>query len=184
VRVFLLVLLFLLGTFQTEACALTAEEAYEKIPHRRTVFNAGAAKMGAAEREFLTVFFETVDVGVVERVETMSRLMYRNYDRDLNGRYAVLKRRLNGLKIPNKLKPIRKLVVDAVEDQRAFLHEWNEDVQGAGKLSVNSVPSHPRVRSASTKLKNAYGKLMKLYPQEGQHNKEAFFDYLCALDFV
>lgn len=62
-------------------------------------------------------------------------------------------------------------------DQQAFLLElerkqtdWNMD--------------HPKVRSASGKLLGAYGNLMRMYPNEDGTNRQAFFDYLCALDFI
>lgn len=42
----------------------------------------------------------------------------------------------------------------------------------------------PLVRSSSGKLKQAYGKLMSRYPGQSQWIQDAFFDHLCALDFV
>ena len=43
---------------------------------------------------------------------------------------------------------------------------------------------HSLVRSSSNQLIQAYDYLMQSYPQESPHNRQAFFDHLCALDFI
>jgi hypothetical protein len=40
------------------------------------------------------------------------------------------------------------------------------------------------VQTASVKLHEAYAELMRLFPEEGRQNRDAFFDHLCALDFL
>ena len=40
------------------------------------------------------------------------------------------------------------------------------------------------MRSASRALQAAYGQLMSLYSNETLTNKDAFYDYHCALDFL
>ena len=40
------------------------------------------------------------------------------------------------------------------------------------------------VHRASALLHQAYAELMQLYPGEATHNRDAFYDYLCALDFL
>ena len=44
--------------------------------------------------------------------------------------------------------------------------------------------NHYKVRSSSANLQGAYSDLMRLYSSENATNKQAFFDYLCALDFI
>ena len=46
------------------------------------------------------------------------------------------------------------------------------------------IDQNPAARKASGELRAAYEELMSKYPQEGQTNKDAFFDYHCALDFM
>jgi hypothetical protein len=58
-------------------------------------------------------------------------------------------------------------VTDAVVAERAYL---------AGDTTG--------VQTASARLHEAYAELMRLYPGEGTHNRDAFFDYLCALDYL
>jgi hypothetical protein len=50
------------------------EAAYRAIPHRRTVFDVEAAKMSLEERAYLHQPFDLVDLGIVERVETLTWL--------------------------------------------------------------------------------------------------------------
>jgi hypothetical protein len=63
-------------------------------------------------------------------------------------------------------------------EQRAALAEWRKTAVPA------DLARHPLVASSSGKLRRAYGELLTLFPQEDAHNKAAFFDYLCAMDFI
>ena len=42
----------------------------------------------------------------------------------------------------------------------------------------------PLVQSSHNKLMKAYQLLNVQFPKEHAHNKAAFFDHLCALDFI
>ena len=74
---------------------------------------------------------------------------------------------LRSLDPPPRLGRVRTLVIEAVVAEQAFL---------AGDQAA--------VTTASARLHEAYGELMRLYPGEGAHNRDAFCDYLCALDFL
>ncbi len=86
--------------------------------------------------------------------------------------------------VPPSLRHVHQLVNEAIEEQRAFLHEWRQSLGAGADHVVPTIAQHPLVQSASQKLQQAYQDLMRLFPQEGPHNKDAFFDYLCALDFL
>ncbi|HEY7651815.1 MAG TPA: hypothetical protein VIG07_03245 [Methylomirabilota bacterium] len=154
------------------------EDAYRAIPHRRTVFDVGTAKMSAEEREYLRRLFDLVDLGIVERVGTLGWLKSNggrepsaeNYDRVLS--------QLNALAVPPRLGSVHRLVSEAMGEQRAALAEWRKTAVPA------DLARHPLVASSSGKLRRAYGELLALFPQEDAHNKAAFFDYLCAMDFI
>ena len=156
---------------QTAIAAMSVDEAYQAIPHQRTVFDKGAATMSPEERDFLDEFFWLADMGIVVRVEAL-----KGYDSpdETAARYEKLEAKFQALVPPGRLKKIYDLVCAAVKDQRAFFAlSPRPDIRG-----------HRLIKSSSGKLHQAYGELMKLYPKEGQNNKQAFFDYLCALDFV
>jgi len=65
-----------------------------------------------------------------------------------------------------------------MREQRSALEQWR-------KIALpTDLARHPLVASSSGKLHRAYAELLALFPQEDAHNKAAFFDYLCALDFI
>lgn len=74
---------------------------------------------------------------------------------------------LRSLDLPPRLGRVHSLVTDAVVAERAYL---------AGDAAA--------IQTASARLHEAYAELMRLYPGEGAHNRDAFYDYLCALDFL
>jgi hypothetical protein len=63
----------------------------------------------------------------------------------------------------------------------AFLEDWRR--QGPA-FPEQTLAVHPRVQSASGALRAAYQTLIARYPEQGASNKDAFFDYHCALDFL
>jgi len=135
------------------AAAMSIEDAYAAIPHRRTVFDRGTATMGRDEAAALEQLFGLVDRAIVAK---MTR----------SGHDAVL-RDLRALDLPARLRRVQSLVIDAVVAERAYL----DGEQAA-------------VHRASALLHQAYAELMQLYPGEATHNRDAFYDYLCALDFL
>ena len=137
------------------AAAMSVDEAYASIPHRRTVFDRRAALMPADEADGLVRLFALVDRAIVARV---TKTGYEPLLAEL---------RALALALPARLQPVQRLVVEAVVAERAYLD---------GEASA--------VHTASARLHEAYGQLMRLYPEEGAQNRDAFFDYLCALDFL
>jgi hypothetical protein len=154
------------------------ERAYRAIPHRRTAFDAGAATMSAAERDYLRRLFELVDLGIVERVETLGWLRSRDGSGPSVESYDQVVSQLDALSAPPRLASVHRLVSEAMVEQRSALAEWRQTAVPA------NLAGHPLVVSSSGKLRRAYGELLTLFPQENAHNKAAFFDYLCAMDFI
>jgi hypothetical protein len=76
----------------------------------------------------------------------------------------------------------RSYVLQGLTNQRQFFVEWNAQGERFGYPQV--VSTHPAVQRASGSLRSAYQELMRQFPAEAQSNKEAFFDYHCALDFL
>ena len=139
--------------FAQSAAAMSVDDAYASIPHRRTVFDRRAALMPADEADGLVRLFALVDRAIVARVTKTG--------------YEPLLADLRALVLPPRLQPVQRLIVEAVVAERAFL-----DGDAAA------------VHAASARLHESYGQLMRLYPEEGAQNRDAFFDYLCALDFL
>jgi hypothetical protein len=170
--------------------AISVEDAYRAIPHRYTPFESRSVKMSPKDAAVLQEFFRLLNLAIVERVQTQAwfqstgkrGVAFLNYQRTTDG--LILQ--LEALTIPESLKTVHRNVIHALKDQRAYFEEWQQAIHKREpfKHALGASPHHPRVLSSSQKLQQAYGQLIHLYPQETQQTKQAFFDHLCALDFI
>jgi hypothetical protein len=92
--------------------------------------------------------------------------------------YEQLIANIGALSAPDRLEPVKRLVGTAIEEQARYFSSLDQ----SKKLSFNA--RDKLVQSSHAKLVNAYNLLMAQYPQESAHNNKAFFDHLCALDFI
>lgn len=152
---------------------LTVEQAYSAIPHQQTRFDVASSPVDNEEKQFLDLFFGLTDLALVERI-TLLKLDSQNQPVEDN--YDDILRRLTELQVPERIVHAHQLVIEAVREQKTYLELWR-----SGKAGFNI--NDPLVESSHGKLTQAYGELMRAYPQENAHNKQAFFDHLCALDF-
>ena len=164
-----LVLVGLMG-IANSAIAVSVEEAYRLIPHQRTIFQSASARMPTAERAYLVAFFSAIDQAIVAKVSARRETTVAEA-------YGPVWRAWEQLNPPTALKATQDKVKAAIMDQQAFLLEITNK-QSSWNMS------HRKIRSSSANLREAYGDLMRIYPSENATNKQAFFDYLCALDFV
>lgn len=162
---------------------LSVEGAYEAIPHRRTVWNDENSAAPAPEKAYLKTIFEVLDQATAVRVAGM-----RNYAEghleysDPDSEYEQLINFTRGMTPPKRLETYHSYILLGLTNQRQFFTEWK--TQGDKFAYLNSPNTHPGVQRASGALRSAYNELMAHYPAEAQPNKEAFFDYHCALDFL
>jgi hypothetical protein len=170
--------------------AISVEDAYRAIPHRYTPFESRSVKMSPKEAAVLQEFFRILNLAIVERVQAQAwfqsngkrGVAFSSYLRSTDG--LILQ--LEALTIPESLKAMHRDVIDALKDQRAYFEEWQQAVRKGESFRYppGASPHHPRVLRSSQKLQQAYGRLIQLYPQEAERTKQAFFDHLCALDFI
>jgi hypothetical protein len=161
---------------------LSVEAAYEAIPHKRTVMDFAGSNMPEQDKRFLEVAFHLIDQAIRVRVSS-----YRKFSRgELNdvviADFDLLIEYLQKTEAPAGLTNYQARLVQALSDQREFFQEWLK--QGQPFQEGSSLATNPKVQSASNALRGAYGILMELYPDETATNKQAFFDYHCALDFL
>jgi len=153
-------------------------QAYRAIPHRRTRYTASRSKLDEADSHFLAELFRWVDYGVVARVGALQGLHSQRAANQRVEELNAIARQVEALAVLPKAGDAVRMIVSALDEQRAALESWQR--QG--------LPTHlqadPRVRRSSRLLRSAYGQLMSSYPEETKHNKQAFFDHLCALDFI
>ena len=168
------ILLFLCGLLfcgDTSLSAITVEEAYRAIPHRYTPFESRSVKMNPRDAVFLQEFFRLLNLAIVERVQTQAwfqsngkkGIAFPSYLRTTDGLIA----QLEVLTLPDSLKAVHRGVIEALKDQRAYFEEWQRAVRRGEpfRYPPGASPHHPRVLSSSQKLREAYGRLMQIYPQ-------------------
>ncbi len=168
---------------------MTVEEAYAAVNHQRTQFKKVYAKMSQEEARYLEHLFFVTDLALRERM-IMMRHFAQKRDEDYIEKYnAEIDNLLESFKLVSAPSPVLEnvedLVTDAIKEQKRFFEQW-AGTKGTKFYSswYHSHAFHPLVQSSHGKLLRAYSLLVKDYKSEGMDNKQAFYDHLCALDFI
>jgi hypothetical protein len=180
---FLLPLAMSLAVAAMPARAMSPEEAYAAIPHARTTFETRSSTLPAAQADSLKRLFALSDQGVILKVEGMRAQRARNageLKRVLAG-YDKLVENLEAQPFTGEVAPARDLIAKALRDHKRYMASRPE---GGMQFARNELVSAPDVKRASASLVQAYNLLMQSFPREAERNKAAFFDYLCALDYL
>lgn len=165
--------------------AMTIKEAYEAIPHRQTSYNPLQSVAPYVEQANLSRLFSLTDEAMRLRVSILYDL---NTDQDvdlnmMNSVYDSILSHIKSLHVTKDADEAIDLIYQAIIEQREFLTEWAK-ADKAKRNVYKRYNNHPAVQRSHQKLLQAYNILMKSYPTETAHNKQAFFDHLCALDFL
>lgn len=162
---------------------LSVEQAYAAIPHHRTVWVESQSVVPAEEKAYLKAMFQVLDQAIAVRVASLQNFANGQFDSvDTDAEFEMLIKYVREMAAPRKLAAYDKDILDGLTGERQFFHEW-KTARGSFPYA-QQIQNHPRVQSASAALKAAYAELMAKYPNENATNKEAFFDYHCALDFL
>ena len=170
--------LFLLLVFiliSNPSFALDIEQAYRLIPYKQTPFILKQSKIPETEADNVARLLSLTELAMVERVEAMK---YGPVKSQYRSQIDIILSQLEHLNPPQAIQPPYQYILAAIQQHRGFfdLHGINDDrVKAERKQLANA--SHRNLIAA-------YNLLMQRYPQETKHNKQAFFDYLCALDFI
>jgi hypothetical protein len=174
-----------IATTPTLNLDLSVDAAYAAIPHRRTAMDFAASNMPDQDKRYLAVAFHLIDQAIRLRVTA-----YQKFSRgEVSDAPSIsdmdrLIDFLQNIEAPANLSSYQEHLLQALSDQRAFFEEWQTQGQQFQYGSPQRIATHPKVQSASTALREAYEILMQTYPSEDNRNKDAFFDYHCALDFL
>ena len=158
---------------------LSVSDAYQAIPHARTPFDAALAQMTDAEREYLNQLFWITDLGVTQRVQTQMWLQSAGRSGAHHDNYPILLAQLDMLDVPDSLRDVHQLITAAITLQQRYLEQWDRAGVGAHFDASDAL-----VRQSHGKLIKAYQVLMGRFDTEQAHNQRAFYDHLCALDFI
>ena len=165
----------------------TISQSYKAIPHGQTTFSSTQSPSSGAEKIYFDHFFTLTDLMMSARVSALTNLYHGRGGITVSRYNAAYNLAMNGfsqLKVPSNASKAQELILTAIKEHRAFLNKWNSAKGGAKDKIKNSYRNDPLVRSSSRKLIQAYGVLMSRYSSETGHNKKAFYDHLCALDFI
>jgi hypothetical protein len=128
--------------------------------------------------------FELSDRGVVLRVEGLQAAQSSgNNLRLVLSQYEALIKELDSLSAPTEIEPARALVAQAVRLHHQYFETMWRDKE-AGQSVELAYRQNQVVKQASQKLISAYSVLIQTFPKEPAVNRQSFYDYLCALDFL
>lgn len=162
---------------------LSVEQAYAAIPHRRTVWTESETTVPADQRAYLTAIFGVVDEAIAVRVAGLQNFSQQRFDTaDVDGQFERLIWFARNMPVPARLNSYHSQILTALAADRQFFVEWK--AQGASFPFAHQLAANGSVQAASAAAHAAYNELMSKYPAESQSNKDAFFDYHCALDFL
>ena len=162
--------------------AMSVEEAYAAIPHRRTVWTKDDTTVPTGEREYLAAIFQALDQAVVVQVvgvRSYSRKDFEGFDAEAN--LDRLIEYVQDAHVPPGLSDYNSQIVAALSGERQFFRDWKDDPDRFDY--AQQLQSHQALTRSDAALHVAYQDLLSRYPRESQSNRDAFYDYLCAADF-
>lgn len=186
-RILLMICTFFIFAGNAAAQDITINEAYRLIPHKQTPFDQKQSRLSAAEKRYLDHFFFVSDMAMRAKVMTLRTFYLQNRSMSVeryNKEIDELLKSFDLIGTPHKLQKVENIFKSAVRDQQGFFNDWKNASSRESERLRQNYTQHRRVQSAHKKLLQAYYELMRLYPNETKHNKDAFFDHLCALDFI
>jgi hypothetical protein len=135
------------------------------------------------EKAYLKAMFQVLDEGVAVRVAGLQDFSSQKFDSaNIDAEFDRLITYVRAMPVPIALGSYHNNILEGLSGQRQFFAEWKS--QRDQFEFARQIPNHPRVLAASSALRTAYNTLMSKYPNDTQRNKDAFFDYHCALDFI
>lgn len=164
--------IFLAGSISRSE--ISVEEAYKSIPHKRTVFDPQTSKINAIEKDILLKSFALIEKSIVCKVDLGKSFSTGDY-----AKASCYPQIIGEWKKLSPIEPIKTyflLVLESIQEHEKYFKRWQKE---------KKTPDYQlEIQSSHGKLISAYNVLIAHYTQEPPHNKEAFFDYLCALDFI
>jgi hypothetical protein len=162
---------------------LSIDQAYAAIPHHRTIWQESDSTATPEEKAYLHVIFPLVDEAVALRVAAWQAYSRGDFDSfDLNAQYDRLITFVRSTRPPDSLQFFHQRVATAISSDHLFFRDWNSN--RADFPYAQHVQTHPAVQTASRSAHYAYDALLRQFPHEPPANRQAFYDYFCALDFL
>lgn len=161
-------------------------KAYKMIPHRRTQFDFKNCQLKGDEKAYLKSAFAMIDEVVRCRVITLHEYVKKAPKKASKSRQHLesLQTYWGAVTAPKSLQKYHDLIASALSLQIEFFKEWEQAGKSYKYGNHKALRGHAKVKKASRSLIGAYKILMSKYRSESKLNRQAFFDYHCAFDFI
>jgi hypothetical protein len=162
---------------------ITVDQAYAAIPHRHIVWDDSHSPIPQSGRTYLGTMFQVIDEAVELRVAGQLDFSAGRFDSDdIVGQFDELIAYARGLTVPARLSYYHRYIVRCLSSERKVFADWKS--QQTNFPYAQDIAKDPDVLDASRAVHAAYLCLVLIYPNETRNNKDAFYDYHCALDFL
>jgi hypothetical protein len=159
--------------------SMSVAQAYRAIPHNQVTYRSSESVLKRTEAEYFEQTFSLIDLAVVERISLLQNIQRKANEPIRMANYEQILKRLMMISVPPGLEYFHQQVVVAIMEEKHYY-------QGLGEQpSLSAVNQwHPLIRRPHRRLVASYKFLASRYPQESRYNQQAFFEHLCALDFI
>ena len=159
--------------------SMSVAQAYRAIPHNQVTYRSSKSVLNREEAEYLEQAFSLVDLAVVERMALL-RTMQGNANRPLRlDNYDQILKRFLTLAVPPGLEYFHDQVVASIVEEKDYYQDLPDQ---PSNTAVNL--GHPLIQGPHRRLVASYQFLVAQFPQESRSNQQAFYEHLCALDFI
>ncbi len=159
--------------------SMGVSQAYQAIPHKQVTFRSNQSVLTRKEAKYLEQAFALVDLAVVERV-TLMRTLKRKGNRPLRlDNYDQILKRLLALDVSPGLEYFHEQVMASIVEEK----EYYRSLQDQPSVTVVD-RRHSLIQQTHRRLMASHKFLIKRYPDESRSNYQAFYEHLCALDFI
>jgi hypothetical protein len=173
--IFTCLIFILLNSLAFDSQALDIDEAYRLIPHQQTTFESGSSNIPKNEIKSVNRLLSLAELAMVERVNALKNGANKSHYFD---RIDKILNDIENLEVEQNLQEVHQLIQTSIQQHRAYFETYKQTSK------QSKTKKKQLIQGSHRNLIKAYNLLMKAYPQETKHNKQAFFDYLCALDFI
>lgn len=159
--------------------SMSVAQAYRAIPHNQVTYRSSQSVLKRAEAEYFEQTFSLVDLAVVERISLLRNIQSKAPKSIRLENYDQILKRLMTVSVPSSLDYFHHQVVAAIMEEKHYYLGLGEHPSFS---TVNEW--HPLIRRPHRRLIASYQFLVSQFPQESRSNQQAFYEHLCALDFI
>ncbi|MGH1456602.1 MAG: hypothetical protein ACRBDI_07465 [Alphaproteobacteria bacterium] len=154
-------------------------------------FDPATSTIRGSDARYLNALFELTDEAVRARYFMMNSYTMEDHAKHFEGTYKktieMVMAGMSEISPPSDtLKEVEVLITEAIFAQYQFFSEMDEKYKGqvGVRLDWRSEVGNENIQMSHKKLLDAHALLTTTYFTENERNLQAFYDHLCALDFI